>query len=155
MTRITLAVLGLIGLVLLLASWVTISSDTEALTVGDNAGLPSLTDGTGLDVLVALSHPQVSQRNRAAKAIAHHLRQDPLVDKVLFTTPAPSEEFDSWVWENRLKLAPPAQSDLESQSMVRRLVEAKDYFSDAASIVFGDRFLRDPTGSYWRIIKPV
>ncbi|UWS78544.1 MMPL family transporter [Phaeobacter sp. G2] len=153
MTRITLAVLGLIGLVLLLAPWVTISSDTEALTVGDNAGLPSLTDGTGLDVLVALSHPQVSQRNRAAKAIAHHLRQDPLVDEVLVTTPAPSEEFDSWVWENRLKLAPPAQSDLESPGMVRRLVEAKDYFSDAASIVFGDRFLRDPTGSYWRIIK--
>lgn len=93
MTRIILGVLGLIGLVLLLAPWVTISSDTEALTVGDNAGLPSLTDGTGLDVLVALSHPQVTQRNRAAKAIAHHLRQDPLVDEVLFTTPAPRKNL--------------------------------------------------------------
>ncbi|MGR3623256.1 MMPL family transporter [Pseudophaeobacter sp.] len=153
MTRTILATLGLIGLILLFAPWVTISSDTEALIVGENAGLPSLTEGTGLDVLVALSHPQVAQRNQAAKAIAQHLKQDPLVSEVLFSTPAPSEEFDRWIWENRLLLAPPEQADLESQSMSRRLVEAKDYFSDAASIVFGDRFLRDPTGSYWRIVK--
>jgi predicted exporter len=153
MMRIVLAVLGLIGVMLLLAPWVTISSDTEALVIGDNAGLPSLTDGAGLDVLVALSHPQVAQRNKAAKAIAQHLRQDTLVSEVLVTTPAPSEEFDNWIWENRLQLAPPDQMDLTNQRMARRLTEAKEYFSDAASIVFGDRFLRDPTGSYWRIIK--
>lgn len=153
MIRLLLAVLGLAGLLLLSLPWVTISSDTEALIVGDKTALPSLTEGTGLDVLVALSHPQVSLRNKAAKSIANHLAQDPLVSSAIFSTPAPSEEFDSWIWENRLHLAPPGQADLESQQMAQRLIEAKEYFSDAASVIFGDRFLLDPTGSYWRIIQ--
>lgn len=153
MMRLLVSVLGLVGLLLALAPWVTISSDTKALMVGDASDLPSVTEGAGLDVLITLSHPDVGHRNAVARAMAQELSLGPLVREVLFAPAPPSDVFDTWIWENRLRLAPPKPADLQSAGMARHLTAAKDYFSQAASMVFGDRFLRDPTGSYQRIIS--
>jgi len=153
MKRILLAVL-LMGISLAtLGTKIEISTATDALFPVSQIKLPSLDDPVSREVIVTISHKDLNHRNAAARSIAAILATEPLIEKIKFSASAPSEAFQTWVWENRFHLSPPQSTDFSINEMAKQLEQAVEYFGNINSMIHGDRFLLDPTGSYWRLVQ--
>lgn len=152
MKRIFLAIVLMVFALATFGPKIEVSTATGALFPGTQIKVPSLDDVGSREVVVTLSHTDPKIRNALARTLAANLAKDPLVEEVNFATVAPSEEFQDWIWDNRFLLAPPEAADFESTRMATRLEEAVEYFSNVNSMIHGDRFLLDPTGSYRRLV---
>jgi predicted exporter len=153
MKRIFLAVVLLVFALATFGSKIEISTEMDALFPDAQIKVPSLDDTASREVVVTLSHVDPKKRNAVARSLAADLAADPLVEEIRFSAGAPSEAFQTWIWDNRFHLAPPEAADFESTRMAARLEEAVEYFSNINSMIHGDRFLLDPTGSYYRLTQ--
>jgi predicted exporter len=153
MRRIIIAIMLMVLALVTLGAKIEISTETDALFPDAQIKVPSFDDAASREVVITLSHPDTKIRNAFARTLAASLITDPLIEEVMFSASTPSEEFQTWVWDNRFHLAPPEVADFESIHMAMRLEEAVEYFSNINSMIHGDRFLLDPTGSYQRLVQ--
>ena len=153
MRRIFIAVV-LMGVALAtFGTKIEISTEPDAIFPDARIEVPSLDDVANREVVITLSHADTKTRNTLARTLAAKLATDPLVEEIKFAASTPSEEFQTWVWDNRFHLAPPDAADFDSIRMAAQLEEAMEYFSNINSMIHGDRFLLDPTGSYRRLVQ--
>lgn len=153
MKRIFLAIVLMVFALATFGSKIEISTEMDALFPDAQIKIPSLDDTASREVVVTLSHADPKNRNVLARSLAANLAANPLVEDIRFSANAPSEAFQNWIWNNRFHLAPPEAADFESTRMVARLEEAVEYFSNINSMIHGDRFILDPTGSYHRLTQ--
>ncbi|MEX0759012.1 MAG: MMPL family transporter, partial [Tistlia sp.] len=132
---------------------VEVANDAEAILAPETLALDALDTAAGRSFVVALESPDRAARSRSARAIAELLAEDPLVASVNEGPLAPSEAFLDWLWEQRFRLAPPEPQDLTVAALRQRLAEARASLSGADGFLFGDRLLRDPTGSFARLLQ--
>lgn len=153
MTRLYLALGLLIVLIVAVLATVNIRSDAAAIFGPEGIEMTSLDTPAGREVVVALEATDADTRLAAAARIAELLQADPLVASVSSGPVAPSPAFLDWLWTMRLQLAPPGAGDFTPDAMAERLGEARDTLTSAEGMLTGDRLLRDPTGSYGRLIQ--
>lgn len=152
MIRLAVPAALLCGLLALIAFLVEPQSDAGAI-LGPVAQETSKIDSANdRQLVVALVSGDRQKRNAAARALAEWLAAQEIVADVQAGPEAPSAAFLDWVWERRFHLSPPTQDDLSTESLSARLIEARRSLSRGAGMLVGDRLLRDPTGSFARII---
>ena len=81
------------------------------------------------------------------------LADEPLVAVARSGPTSFSESFLEWLWQHRFRLAAPEPGDLTVAELSLQLARARDVLSGAEGMVFGDRLLRDPTGSFARLFE--
>ena len=149
MKRILLAGLILTATLVTVFATVNIRSDAAAIFGPGGAELDSLDTSAGRDLIIALEGA-ADRRNAAARDLATLLRADPSVAEVRSGPSEPSQPFVDWLWLHRLQLAP---ADTDADAMTANLNNARATLASAEGMILGDRFLRDPTGSFARLIE--
>ncbi len=105
----------------------------------------------GRRAIVAVLDGEPERRAEIARAVARRAVADPLVAGVESGPGTDAATLD-WLWRHRLRLAPPAPEDLTAGAMAARLAEAREALVRAEGMALGDRLLRDPTGSFARLL---
>ncbi|MEM1382647.1 MAG: hypothetical protein AAGG06_03290 [Pseudomonadota bacterium] len=150
MTRTPVAALILTALALAAGLLVEIRSDMAAV-FGEDAA--AVTAPRAREILVAVRSDEPAARHAAARAVADAMRADPLLHE-LSTGPAPPDRaLRDWFWRHRFRLAPPAPSDVTPGALAARLTEARARLTTMAGMAVGDAMLRDPTGSFSRLLQ--
>ncbi|MDH3739644.1 MAG: MMPL family transporter, partial [Alphaproteobacteria bacterium] len=153
MTRVGATLLALGVSIALIVFLVEIRSDAASLFGPDTTELGALDTAAGRQLIVALASDDQRARNASAREIADMLADDPLVAVVRAGPASFSEPFLDWVWRHRFRLAAPEPADLTVAELSRRLAQARDALAGAEGMVIGDRMLRDPTGSFARLLE--
>ena len=147
--------LALSVLVVLAVNLVEVKTDADAIFAGDTLDLNSLDTPIGRELIIALVSPHQDARTEAALEIADMLARDPAVTAVNAGPGAFSEAFLDWVWKRRFRLALPQSDDLTVAGLSRHLAQARDSLTSAEGMIFADLLLRDPTGSFSRLIQRI
>ncbi|GMG85002.1 MMPL family transporter [Paralimibaculum aggregatum] len=144
---------GLAVLAALAAGLTQIGLRTDAGSAlgGDGPAAALLERPEGRQVTLALIGPDRDARAEAARGIAAALAADPRIAAAR-TGITPDRPLLDWLWRHRFRLAPPAPEDLAPAALAARLAEARAALTGAQGAVLGDRLLRDPTGSFARLV---
>ena len=148
--RAALALAVLLGM--LAAALLEIDTDARGL-LGDDSGVTAALDTPeGRALTLAIIGPDPDKRTLLASRIAADLSDHPLVHRVTTAPGAPSPELLDWLWRHRFVLAPPAQAAFTPDSLVSEMRRARAALVSASGGALADRYLRDPTGSFRRIV---
>lgn len=129
-----------------------LQTDAASALGKDGAAAALLASRDGRQVTLALVGPDIDHRSQAAKSLAQTLAGDPRVRTVRTGLTADSAALD-WLWAHRFRLDPPTAEDLTADAMADRFQEAKRTLTQIGGMAFGDRLLRDPTGSFARLVE--
>lgn len=132
---------------------IEIRTGADAILARGTPELNTLDTPAGRGFVVALESSDRTARASAVRQVADLLAGDPAVALVNEGPVAPSRAFLEWLWEHRFRLAPPATDDLTVAGLSRHLAEARGRLSGGDGFLFGDRLLRDPTGSFARVLQ--
>ena len=144
------AALGILAV--LAAIYVDVRTDADAVFAPDTLDLNPLDTSVGRELLVALVSPDRARRTDLARDIAAMLDRDPKIAMVHAGPGSFSDAFLDWVWNRRFRLSLPEPDDLTVAGLSLHLVEARQSLASAEGMMFGDRLLRDPTGSFARLL---
>lgn len=136
----------------LAGSLVAVSTDAGAILPRESAGLSNLDTSVGRGFVVALGSPDRAARTQSARDVAELLADNPMIALVSKGPITISEKFLDWAWNNRFRLALPEPNDLTVAGLSHHLAQARTSLSGADGFLFGDRLLRDPTGSFERLL---
>ena len=139
-------------LVVFAITYVDVRTNADALFGTDALDKSVLDTPVGRELIVALVSPDREKRTSLAREIADMLDRDPGIAAVHAGPGAISDALLEWVWERRFRLAPPEPDDLTVTALSQHLVQARQSLTSAQGMVFGDRLLRDPTGSFARLV---
>ncbi|MEO1460076.1 MAG: hypothetical protein AAFV49_21240, partial [Pseudomonadota bacterium] len=131
-----------------------IRSDAEGVFGAESArlGFDALGTAEGRRFAMLVSGGTEEARATATAAALALLRADPAISHAAPRRLAPKAETLDWLWRHRFRLAPPGASDLTPEAMADELTAARRSLTSAEGFAAGDRFLRDPTGSYARLL---
>jgi predicted exporter len=152
MTRIRAALALLAVLGALVAAVLEVDTDVRGLLGTDDQVASALDTPEGRMLTLAIIDSDRDQRTALASRIAAALAAHPLVDRVTTAPAAPSAEFLDWVWRHRLVLAPPPPAAFTPDRLVAEMRLARAALVSASDGALADRYLRDPTGSFRRIV---
>lgn len=102
-------------------------------------------------VTLAVMEADAESRTQIAQDLADALRTDPRIAHVSSGPDLDGALLDR-LWRHRFALAPPSAQDLTPEAMAERLGAARVGLARADGAAFGDRLLRDPTGSFARLV---
>ena len=152
--RIALALVVMLGA--LVVGFLEVDTNVQRL-LGDNDRVTAALDTPeGRSLTLAIIDPDADKRSLLASRIASDLRNNPLVHRVISApgaqTSASSPEMLDWIWEHRFELAPPAPEAFFPDSLITEMRRARAALISTSDSAFADQFLRDPTGSFRRIL---
>ncbi|MEM7120260.1 MAG: MMPL family transporter [Pseudomonadota bacterium] len=153
MKRVWTAVAALGILMVLAITTVDVRTDADAVFAPDTLDLNPLDTSVGRELIVALVSADQAERTDLARDIAAMLERDPKVAMVNAGPGSFSDAFLEWVWNRRFRLALPEPADLSVAGLSEHLAEARQSLTSAEGMMFGDRLLRDPTGSFARLLN--
>ena len=149
-TRAALALLALLGA--LIAAVLDVDTDVRGLLGDDDRVASALDTPEGRMLTLAIIDPDRDKRSLLASEIAGGLATHPLVHRVITAPTAPSPELLDWIWRHRFVLAPPMPAAFRPDSLVSEMRLARAALISSTEGAVADRYLRDPTGSFRRII---
>ena len=137
-----------------LSVWaVELRADAQSIFGRDAGGVPeTLENVEARQLVVAVVSPDRDGRTALAQAIASMLAQERLVAAVNLGPEMPARGTIDFLWHHRFRLAPPAPEDLTVEGMAAQLRSARTALASVAGVGFGDYLLRDPTGSFARLL---
>lgn len=153
MIRLAFPVAILGALLALIVVYVEPRSDAEAILgpVAQESG--KIENANDRQLIIALVSEDRQKRIAAARGITDWLSSQDMVDEVQAGPKAPSTRFLDWIWERRFHLSPPNPDDLSIENLTKRLAQARQSLSRGSGMLIGDRLLRDPTGSFARLLE--
>ncbi|MEO1491765.1 MAG: MMPL family transporter [Pseudomonadota bacterium] len=144
------------ALVLVLAGsaiWVTeIDTDVRAVLGDAGAASRSLDTREGRTQIIAVSAQEAGQRHTAVERIATVMRSSLLVASVSTGPSQPEPDLIEALWRHRFALAPPRADAFNTVAMVQELTAARKALSRLEDAALAQYYLRDPTGSFRRVI---
>jgi len=155
MSRLAISILALVLLVAYAALTLRIESDARSLFGLDEAPIAALDTPQGRSTTIAVIDPDRDRRSRIAQKIAEALRDDPQVARLDTGPVAPPRGLVDWLWLNRFRLEPPGAEALTRSAMVAEFAAARAAMATSTGYAMGDFFLRDPTGSFRRLISRI
>ena len=149
-TRLALALTILLGA--LVAGFLEVDTDVRGLLGQDDRVTAALDTPEGRALTLAIIDPDPDKRSRLAARIAAELPAHSLVDRVTTVPGAPQSELLDWLWRHRFVLAPPPQDAFTPDSLAAEMRRARAALVSASGGALADRYLRDPTGSFRRVV---
>ena len=151
MNRLLIAALLAMALGVLLAVTLKVDTNPNRIFGEDAAPITALETEAGRQgaVLIRAEDKDLQHRiaGKALEALAH-----PSVERLSKGPETGNPAVLDWLFLHRFRLAPPEPDDLTAEAMAQRLTEAVALLTSSEGIVLGDRLLRDPTGSFSRLI---
>jgi predicted exporter len=148
--RTALALAGLLAM--LLAVTLEVDTDVRGLLGGDDRFAAVIDTREGRALTLAVIDPDIEKRSALAVEIAAEMAAHPLVRKVTAAPEPPGPEMIDWIWQNRFVLAPPDKAAFGPAWLVEEMRSARSALVSASDAVLAERYLRDPTGSFRRIV---
>ena len=152
MTPVRTALALAILLDILAAAFLEVDTDARGLLGDDDRVTTALDTPEGRSLTLAIIDPDRGKRTLLASQIAADLSAHPMVHRVTTGPRAPAPEVLDWLWRHRFVLAPPAQAAFTPDSLVSEMRRARAALVSASDGALADRYLRDPTGSFRRIV---
>ena len=152
MNRLWIAALFVLALGI--AQMLSLRVDTNPSGIfGDGAApITALETQAGRQGAILIQAKDRDTRLRLA-ASALKLLEHPAIEQVSSGPETGDTTTLEWLWRHRFRLAPPTSEDLTPEQMKHRMTEAVDVLTRSEGMVLGDRLLRDPTGSFNRLLK--
>ncbi len=142
-------VLGVMGLVAALF----VDVDTDARILGaDSMAAAALDTPQGRHLTLAVIGPDRTARAATLGAIAEALEGHPGIAWINTGPEPPDDALIDWLWQNRLRLAPPPAEAFQAEAMADQLRAARDAMTSAHGAAFGARLLADPLGSFKHLL---
>lgn len=145
------------GLLVLLAAAAALTveprADAASIFGAERAGANLLDTVEGRSLTIAIVSQDRAARGAVARRVADALGPDPAIDWLSAGPVAPEAGMLDWLWQHRFRLAPPASEDLSPEAMAARLTEAQAALTRAEGMVIAPYLLRDPTGSFARVLE--
>jgi predicted exporter len=152
MTRVRAALALLILLGALVAAVIVVDTDVRGLLGNADRVGAALNSPEGRSLTLAIIDPDLDKRSKLASEIAAALADHPMVRRVTTAPAAPSSELLDWIWRHRFVLAPPSQTAFTPDSLKSEMRFARAALVSSSDGALADRYLRDPTGSFRRIV---
>ena len=149
-----LAVAGILALILGVTLAATLRVDTNPSGVFGEGAAPitALETEAGRQGAILIRAEDRDVRMEIAR-LARELVSHPMIERVSAGPAAADPKALDWLWQHRFRLAPPDRVDMTPEAMALRLSNAVDQLTRSEGLVLGDRLLRDPTGSFERVIE--
>ncbi len=126
---------------------VRIDTDARALLGAESDVAAALEGAEGRRLLIAIIAPDPSVRANGVNAAQDFLRTAQGIEPP--ENPVPLLDL---LWRARFELAPPPPGAFEVEALTGELAAARASLTTAADSLVADRLLRDPTGSFRRLV---